>query len=320
PVVFHLPGDPRPGAVVTRWPDDSLELVGRWATLEAFFHMSTRLEHYKHRVDSRRTRRALSGTYWLYNAMGFGYEHARGDRMVWAEELLPPAPEVDAAIEEARGHFRDGSFDEARAILASVREKSPNADQLLKIAWLEGMTEYRDAQFEKARRFFPGASGMRSDIWNHRDLLMEARLAVRTGNLDVATAKFEQTLALGNASLGFPAECEGVRALLCAARGDDEGIARASAAANVHIAAISRRMDERRAVRRADPRVDWQALDMGKLDLAAAAAAANQDDFAERWIQSITKPAPWIPPYVERDPLLVRIQPRIAGWLAAHKR
>jgi hypothetical protein len=320
PIVFHLPGDPRPGAVVTRWPNDSLEHVGRWATREAFFHTSTRLEYYRQRVDSPRTRRALRGTYWLYNAMSFGYEHARGDRMVWVEELMPPPPEVDAGIEAARDHFRAGSFDEVRAVLANMRTKNPNADQLRKIAWLEGMTEYRDVQFEKARSSFPGASGQRSDIWNHRDLLMEARLAARTGRLDNGATKLEHTLALGISSLGFPAECEGVRALVCAARGDHEGVARASAAARAHRAEIARRIDERRADGRADPEVDWQALDMGKLDLAGAAAAAGDQDDAEWWIRSmISRTDSWIPRYVERDPLLASILPRIADWLAAHK-
>jgi hypothetical protein len=319
-IVFHLPGDPHPGAVVTRWPDDSLEQVGRWATREAFFHMSTRLEYYKHRVDSPRTRRALSGTYWLYNAMSFGYEHARGDRMVWAEELLPPPPEVDAGIEAARDHFRNGSFDEARATLADIRTKSPNADQLRKIAWLEGMTAYRDVQFEKAQTSFPGASGQRSDIWNHRDLLMEARLAARTGRLDQATAKLERTFALGASILGFAAECEGVRALLFSARGDREGLARASAAAKAHRVEITRRVDERRAAGRADPEVEWQGLDMGMLDIASAAAAAGDEDDAECWIRSmVSRTDSWIARYVERDPLLASILPRIPDWLAAHK-
>ncbi len=321
PVVFHLPGDdPGPGMVRTRWPEDSLEDAGRWATREAFHHMAGRLERYRLRNDSGRTKRALRNTYWLYNAMGWGYEHARGDRMVWGSDLEPPPGEVDAGIDLARDHYRNAKFDDARAVLANLRAKSPDDAQLLKIRWLEGMVEYRDLRFADARSRFPGASGNRSDVWNHRDLLMEARLAARTGSLDDAAALLDRTFALNFTNLGFLVECDGVRALICAFRGDHSGVSAASARAKANREEIARLIDERRAAGRDDPEIEWQGLTMGKLDLAAATAAIGDEDDAEWWIRSMTvQMDSWIASYVERDPLLASIQPRIGDWLARQR-
>lgn len=320
PVVFHLPGDPRPGTVITGWPENSLEDAGRWATREALHHMAGRLERYRLRNDSERTHRALRNTYWLYNAMGWGYEHARGDRMVWGDELVPPS-EFEAGIDEARNHYRDAKFDDARAALAALRAKNPDDDQLLKIRWLEGMVEYRDLRFAEARSRFPGASGNRSDIWNHRDLLMEARLAARTGSLDAAAALLDRTFALGITKPGFLVECEGARALICAFRGDRAGVAMASARAKANRNEIARLLDERRAASRDDPDVEWQGLTMGKLDLASAAASIGDEADAEWWIRSMTvRMDSWVVSCVERDPLLASIQPRIGDWLASQRR
>ena len=320
PVVFHLPDDPRPGTVITRWPEDPLEPAGRWATLEAFFHMASRLELYRQRNDSSRTRRALRNTYWLYNAMSWGYENARGDQMVWGDDLLAPPGEVDADIDTARDHYRNAKFDDARSVLAGVRAKAPDDAQLRKIRWLEGMVEYRDLHFAEARARFPGASGDRSDVWNHRDMLMEARLAARTGALDDAEALLGKTLALGNTNPGFLVECEGVQALLCAFRQHRSGVCDASARAKAHRDDIARQIDERRASGRADPEIEWQGLTMGKLDLAAASAATGDDHEAEWWVRSMTvRMDDWVPAYVERDPLLAPVQPRIADWPAGQR-
>lgn len=320
PVVFHLPDDPRPGTVLTGWPEDSLEDAGRWATREAFHHMAGRLERYRHRNDSARTKRALRNTYWLYNAMGWGYEYARGDRMVWGSDLEPPPGEVDAGIDLARDHYRNAKFDDARTVLAALRTRNPDDAQLLKIRWLEGMVEYRDLRFADARSRFPGASGNRSDIWNHRDLLMEARLAARTGSLDEAATLLDRTFALGLTNLGFLVECEGVRALICAFRGDRSGVSAASAQAKTHRDGIARLLDERRATGRDDPEIEWQGLTMGKLDLAAAAAAIRDEADAEWWIRSMTvRVDVWVVSCVERDPLLASIQPRIGDWLSRQR-
>lgn len=320
PIVYHLPGDPRPSTVLSRWPDAPLDDAGRWGTREAFHHMAVRLERYRVRHDSSRTRRALSRTYWLYNAMGWGYENARGDRMVWGEDLSPPPGEVDGGIEAARDHFRNAHFAEARAVLAGLRAKEPDDAQLRKIRWLEGMIEYRDLRFPEAKILFPGATGQRSDIWNHRDMLMEARLAARTGLIDEATAILERTFLLGIVNPGFLVECEGVRALLCAFRGDRAGVAEASNRAKAFRSEIARQLDERRAAGRDDPEIEWQGLTMGKLDLASAAAAAGDHDDAEWWVRAMTvRMDEWIPPYVERDPLLAAIQSRVADWLAAQR-
>jgi len=319
-VVFHLPGDPRPGTVLTRWHEDSLEDAGRWATREAFHHMAGRLERYRLRNDSERTKRALRNTYWLYNAMGWGYEHARGDRMVWGDDLEPPPGEVDAGIDLARDHYRNTKFDDARAVLAALRTKNPDEAQLLKIRWLEGMVEYRDLRFADARSRFPEASGNRSDVWNHRDLLMEARLAARTGSFDDAAALLDRTFALGLTNLGFLVECEGVRALICAFRGDRSGVSMASARAKANRDEIARLLDERRAAGRDDPEIEWQGLTMGKLDLAAAAAAIHDEADAEWWIRSMTvRMDVWVVSCVERDPLLASIQPRIGDWLSGQR-
>jgi hypothetical protein len=318
-VVFHLPGNPRPGTVLIRWPEDSLEDPGRWATREAFHHMAGRLERYRLRNDSDRTKRALRNTYWLYNAMGWGYEHARGDRMVWGSDL-EPAGEVEAGIDLARDHYRNAKFDDARVVLAGLRTKNPDDTQLLQIRWLEGMVEYRDLRFADARSRFPGASGNRSDVWNHRDLLMEARLAARTGLLDDAEALLDRTFALKFTNLGFLVECEGVRALICAFRGDPSGVSMASTRAKANRDEIGLLLDERRAAGRDDPEIEWQGLTMGKLDLAAAAAVIPDEVDAEWWIRSMTvRMDVWVVSCVERDPLLASIQPRIGDWLSSQR-
>jgi hypothetical protein len=320
PVVFHLPGDPRPGTVVTGWPGNSLEEAGRWATREAFHHMAARLERYRLRNDSERTKRALRNTYWLYNAMGWGYEHARGDRMVWGSDLEPPPGEVDAGIDLARGHYRNAKFDDARAVLTALRTKNPDDAQLRSIRWLEGMVEYRDLRFADARSRFPGASGNRSDVWNDRDLLMQARLAARTGLLDDAEALLDRTLAFGRTDLGFLIECEGVRALVCVFRGDRPGASKASARAKANRNEAARLVDERRAAGRDDPEIEWQGLTMGTLDLAASATVIRDEADAEWWIRSMTvRMEVWVISWVERDPLLASIQPRIGDWLSGQR-
>ena len=319
PVVFHLPDEPRPGTVLTGWPNSSLEDAGRWATREAFHHMAGRLERYRIRNDSLRTQRALRNTYWLYNAMGWGYEHARGDRMVWGSDLEPPG-EIDADIDLARDHYRNANFDQAREVLAALRGRNPNGPQLQQIAWLDGMVEYRDVRFIEARSRFPGASGDRSDVWNHRDLLMQARLAVRTGALDDAAALLDRTLALGITNPGFLVKCAGVQALICAFRGDRSGVSEASARAKAHRDEIARLVLKRRAAGRDDPEIEWQGLTMGMLDLAAAAASIHDETDAEWWIRAMTvRMDDWVISYVERDPLLESLQPHIADWVSGQR-
>jgi len=240
--------------------------------------------------------------------------------MVWGSDLEPPPGEVEAGIDLARDHYRNAKFDDARAVLAALRTKNPDDAQLLKIRWLEGMVEYRDLRFADARSRFPGASGNRSDVWNHRDLLMETRLAARTGSLDDAAALLDRTLALGFTNLGFLIECEGVRALICAFRSDRSGVSAASARAKANRDEIARLLDERRTAGRDDPEIEWQGLTMGKLDLAAAAAAIRDEADAEWWIRSMAaRMDGWVVSFVERDSLLASIRPRIGDWLSRQR-
>jgi hypothetical protein len=316
PVVFHDPGDPQPGAMPNRWPGTPRDEVGRWAVREALFHIAERLVRFRGRGDTRRTRTALSRTYWLYNAMGWGYENARGDRMVWGEDLQPPPAEADAGIERARDHYRETQFDDARQQLAELHKMDLTSEQRRKIAWLEGMVEYRDARFGPALAKFPGATGVAGDVWNHRDTLMEARLAARAGSLDVAATRLDAALAIGIRDLGFDVECEGVRALIEARRGSVAAVEAVSRRARETREEIGRQLAERRASQRDDPQVEWQGLTMGKLDLAAALASVGRIGDAEWWIRAITiREDGWVASSVARDPLLAALQARISDWL-----
>jgi hypothetical protein len=298
------------------WPEDTLETAGRHATLEALYHLVLRLRRLCARENTRRNRRALNRTLWLYNAMGFGYDNASGEDMVWFEDERNG---VDRAIEEARDRYRESDFAEARRILAEAAPHCETEKQARELRWLQGMAAYRDVEFAEAGSVFPGPSKDEKDIWRHRDAAMVARLAARAGDLAAAQA------SLGNAAAwrwraddyGIGVELEGVAALIAAVRGDTAGVRDCSLRAKELRESLGRQLDANRAARIADPEIDWQALTMGKLDLASALAAVGELAGAEWWARAITtKQDPWIARYVQRDPLLAPVRDRLVDWTA----
>lgn len=298
------------------WPEDTLETAGRHATLEALYHVALRLRQLCARENTRRNRRALNRTLWLYNAMAFGYDNAGGEDMVWFEDDYSGA---DRAIEDARDRYRESDFDQARRILAEAAPLCETEKQVRELRWLQGMAAYRDVQFAEAESAFPGPSGNEKDIWRHRDAAMVARLRARTGDLETAQSSLVDAAAWRwrAEDYGIGVELEGVSALIAAARDDTAGARDCSFRAKALRDSLGRQLDVNRAARIADPEIDWQALTMGKLDLASALAAVGELADAEWWIRAITtKQAPWIARYVQRDPLLGPVRERLADWIA----
>jgi hypothetical protein len=298
------------------WPEDTLETAGRHATLEAFYHLVLRLQRLCQRENTRRNRRALNRTLWLYNAMAFGYDNASGEDMVWFDEKHSG---VDLAIEDARDRYRESDFDEARSILDEALMHCETEKQVRELRWLQGMAAYRDVQFAEAERVFSGPSNDEKDIWRHRDAAMVARLKARRGDLEAARSSLLDAAAWRWRAddYGIGVELEGVAALIAAARGDAADVRECSFRAKELRESLGQLVDANRAARIADPEIDWQALTMGKLDLASALAAVGEIADSEWWIRAITtKEDPWIARYVRRDTLLGPVCDRLADWIA----
>jgi hypothetical protein len=299
------------------WPEDTLETAGRHATLEALYHLVLRLRRLCARESTRRNRRALNRTLWLYNAMAFGYDNASGEEMVWFDDKQSG---VDRSIEVARDRYRESDFDEARRILAEAAPQCETEKQVRELRWLQGMAAYRDVRLAEARSVFPGPGNDVKDIWRHRDAAMAARLAARTGDLEAAQSSLADAVAWRwrMDDYGVGVELEGVSALIAAARDDTAGVRECSRCAKELRESLGRQVDAHRAARIADPEIDWQALTMGKLDLASALAAVGELGDAEWWVRAIaTKEDPWIGRYVQRDPLLAPIRDRLADWIGS---
>ena len=127
PKVFYSLGDATPPEgdrhIPAPHPEDSLEENGSNAFMEAIYHAGLRSGFDARKVAPQGRRTAWQTLLWLYNSLGFGYEHATADELIFPE--VTPDPRHQAWLERHNAAMAEwfahdlGSF----AMPATLRDR-----------------------------------------------------------------------------------------------------------------------------------------------------------------------------------------------------
>jgi hypothetical protein len=203
PKVFRYRAEPV-SAGDTRRPaahaDLSLEKNGEHAFLEAMYYTALRPGLGRTDVPVRGKRTPWETLLWLYNSLGFGYDEASTEKVMFPE--FEPTDALKARVEQYQA----------------------------------AVAAYRQGSFRRALEALPDPETQHDRWWRRREWLMAARIHARLGDVESARDAIEQERALPPIeTLSLPIERAGVGVLVAL----QEGGAALDAAVTAGIAALA---------------------------------------------------------------------------------
>lgn len=277
PNVFYYTRDGEPAVGDRRVPaphqDLSLEENGGHAFMEAIYHTALRKSFDPHEPPTPGRRTAWQTLLWLYNSMGFGYEKATTDELM----------------------FPDFTPDPRHA------------------AWLErhnaSMAEYHAGRITAALEIFPDPARQDYGDWAPREWMLLARLRVRSGDSQGARAALSNLRGdpSQSKSLSTRMEYAAVQALLAIAEGSSDAPAAMHRAVDI-VAQVRETILDHEARGWGFPAdLTRPNAHAAAIDVAVAHVLMNEPDRALEALLRLRQADPSVLDLLANDPVLSRV-------------